>query len=127
LVVSLIPLLVIGSQDKRFTLDMGAGGAVLSRHHFGTQDFGGYFQFALTAGVGVPLYKRVGVGYRFLHYSDGGSTDLRTRGQICTCWSSPTGFEGRVASSLPLKRNDYVEHCPCVFPLRRRGMLAITL
>jgi hypothetical protein len=64
LVVSLIPLLVIGSQDKRFTLDMGAGGAVLSRHHFGTQDFGGYFQFALTAGVGVPLYKRVGVGYR---------------------------------------------------------------
>ncbi len=72
LVVSLIPLLVIGSQDGRFTLDMGAGGAVLSRHHFGTQDFGGYFQFALTAGAGVPLYKRIGVGYRFLHYSDAG-------------------------------------------------------
>lgn len=70
LVVSLIPLVVLGSQDGRFTLDMGAGGALLSRHSFGTQDYGGYFQFALTVGVGVPLYKRLGVGYRFLHYSD---------------------------------------------------------
>jgi hypothetical protein len=72
LVVSLIPLVALGSQDGRFTLDMGAGGALLSRHHFGTQDFGGYFQFALTAGIGVPLFKRLGVGYRFLHYSDSG-------------------------------------------------------
>jgi hypothetical protein len=72
LVVSLIPLVALGSQDGRFTLDMGAGGALLSRHRFGTQDYGGYFQFALTAGVGVPLFKRLGVGYRFLHYSDTG-------------------------------------------------------
>ena len=72
LVVSLIPLIALGSQDGRFTLDMGAGGALLSRHHFGTQDYGGYFQFVLTAGVGVPLFKRLGVGYRFLHYSDAG-------------------------------------------------------
>jgi hypothetical protein len=70
LVVSLIPLVALGSQDGRFTLDMGAGGALLSRHRFGTQDYGGYFQFALTAGVGIPLFKRLGVGYRFLHYSD---------------------------------------------------------
>ena len=70
LVVSLIPLVAFGTQDGRFTLDMGAGGALLSRHRFGTQDYGGYFQFALTAGVGVPIYKRLGVGYRFLHYSD---------------------------------------------------------
>ena len=72
LVVSLIPLVALGSQDGRFTLDMGAGGALLSRHRFGTQDYGGYFQFALTAGVGVPLFKRLGVGYRYLHYSDAG-------------------------------------------------------
>lgn len=72
LVVSLIPIVALGSQDGRFTLDMGAGGALLSRHRFGTQDYGGYFQFALTAGVGVPLFKRLGVGYRFLHYSDAG-------------------------------------------------------
>lgn len=72
LVVSLIPLIALGSQDGRFTLDMGAGGALLSRHRFGMQDFGGNFQFALTAGVGVPLFERLGVGYRFLHYSDAG-------------------------------------------------------
>ncbi|MFA6411251.1 MAG: acyloxyacyl hydrolase [Syntrophales bacterium] len=72
LVISLIPLITIGSQDGRFSLDMGAGGALLSNHRFGTQDYGGYFQFALTAGVGVPLFKRLGVGYRFLHYSDAG-------------------------------------------------------
>ncbi len=72
LALSLIPLVAFGSQDGRFTLDMGAGGALLSRHQFGTQDFGGYFQFALTAGVNVPLFKQLGVGYRYLHYSDGG-------------------------------------------------------
>jgi hypothetical protein len=72
LVVSLIPLVALGSRDGRFTLDMGAGGALLSRRHFGTQDFGGYFQPALTAGLGVPLFKKLGVGYRFLHYSDAG-------------------------------------------------------
>ena len=70
LVVSLIPLVTFGSQDGRFTLDMGAGGALLSRHTFGTQDYGGYFQFALTAGVSIPLFKPLGVGYRYLHYSD---------------------------------------------------------
>jgi hypothetical protein len=80
LVVYLIPLIALGSQDGRFTLDMGAGGALLSRHHFGTQDTGGYFQFALTAGVGVPLFKRLGVGYRFLHYSDAGIYGLQSTG-----------------------------------------------
>ncbi len=72
MVISIIPLAALGSQDGRFTLDMGAGGALLSRRHFGTQDFGGYFQFALTAGAAVPLYKKLGMGYRFLHYSDAG-------------------------------------------------------
>lgn len=80
LVISLIPLVALGSQDGRFTLDMGAGGALLSRHKFGTQDYGGYFQFVLTAGVGVPLYKGLGVGYRFLHYSDAGIYGPHTTG-----------------------------------------------
>lgn len=70
LVASLIPMLAFGSQDGRFSLDMGAGGALLSRDRFGSQDFGGPFQFALTLGAGVPLYQRLGVGYRFVHYSD---------------------------------------------------------
>lgn len=72
LVASFIPLLAFGSQDGKFTLDMGAGGALLSRHRFGTQNFGGHFQFALTAGAGIPLFRRIGIGYRYMHYSDSG-------------------------------------------------------
>lgn len=72
LVLSLIPQVALGSQDGRFTLDAGAGWALLSRYHFRTQDYGGYFQFALTTGISVPLFKSVGIGYRFLHYSDAG-------------------------------------------------------
>jgi hypothetical protein len=80
LVVSLIPLLALGSQDGRFTLDMGAGGALFSRHRFGTQDYGGPFQFALTFGAGVPLNEHLGLGYRFLHYSDAGINGSNTIG-----------------------------------------------
>jgi hypothetical protein len=80
LVVSFIPLVALGSKDGRFTLDLGAGGALFSRQRFGTQDYGGLFQFALTAGVGVPLYKRLGVGYRYLHYSDAGIYGPHTTG-----------------------------------------------
>jgi len=72
LVASLIPVLAIGTQGGRLTLDLGAGLALLSRHRYAQQDFGGPLQSALTLGVSVPLYRRVGVGYRFLHYSDGG-------------------------------------------------------
>lgn len=70
LVFSLIPELTMGSNDGRFTLDMGAGGALFSRYRFGTQDYGGPFQFALTVSISVPVYKKLGIGYRFLHYSD---------------------------------------------------------
>lgn len=72
LVVSLVPLLALGSRDGRYALDMGAGAALFARTTFGTQDFGGFFQFALTAGIGVPLSKGFGAGYRFMHYSDAG-------------------------------------------------------
>jgi hypothetical protein len=80
LAVSLIPVLALGTQDGRFSLELGSGGALLSKHRFGTQDFGGPFQFALTLGASVPLYKRLGVGYRFLHYSDAGINGPHTTG-----------------------------------------------
>lgn len=80
LTVSLIPGFALGSEDGRFALDLGAGGAYLSRHRFGAQDFGGPFQFALTVGAGVPLYQRLGAGYRFLHYSDAGAHGTDTTG-----------------------------------------------
>ncbi len=73
LVVSAIPLLALGSEDGRFTVDIGAGLALISEHRFAQQDFGGPLQGALTLGVTVPLYQRVGVGYRFMHYSDWGA------------------------------------------------------
>ncbi|MDP6968776.1 MAG: acyloxyacyl hydrolase [Gammaproteobacteria bacterium] len=72
LVVSLIPEFTIGSEDGRFTVDLGIGGALFSRSRFGVQDFGGPFQFALTLGASAPLYKQLSLGYRFLHYSDMG-------------------------------------------------------
>jgi hypothetical protein len=72
LVVSGVPVLALGSRDGRFMLDMGAGLALVSEHQFAQQDFGGPLQFALTFGAGMPLYRRIGVGYRFLHYSDAG-------------------------------------------------------
>jgi hypothetical protein len=59
---------------------MGAGGALLSRHRFGTQDYGGPFQFALTLGAGVPLSEHLGLGYRFMHYSDAGINGSNTTG-----------------------------------------------
>jgi hypothetical protein len=70
LVLSLLPTLAFGSEDGRWSFDLGAGVALLSRHTFAQQDFGGYAQFALTAGISVPLASRVGIGYRFMHYSD---------------------------------------------------------
>lgn len=80
LVVSLIPVVALGRADGRFTFDMGAGGALLSAHRFGRQDYGGHFQFALTLGIGVALYERLGAGYRFLHYSDAGIYGGHTTG-----------------------------------------------
>ncbi len=70
LTVSLIPELVLAPDDGWLTLDLGAGAALFSRHRFGSQDYGGPLQFALTVGLSVPLYKKLGLGYRYLHYSD---------------------------------------------------------
>lgn len=80
LVVSFIPELTLGSIDSRYTLDFGIGGALLSRHSFGTQDFGGPFQFALTSGISIPLYQNLKLGYRFMHYSDAGINGPDTTG-----------------------------------------------
>lgn len=79
-VVSAIPVLAFGSQDGRFSLDLGAGLALVSQHRFADQDFGGALQGALTFGVAGPLHRRIGVGYRFQHYSDAGAYGSRTIG-----------------------------------------------
>lgn len=80
LVLSLIPVLAVGTQGGRFTLDLGIGLAALSEHSYAQQDFGGPLQAALTLGAGVGLSERVAVGYRFMHYSDGGAWGKGTTG-----------------------------------------------
>lgn len=80
LVVSVIPELILGSEDGRYSLNFGAGAALFSRYRFGTQDYGGAFQFALTMKAGIPLYKNLGLAYRFLHYSDAGIHGSHTIG-----------------------------------------------
>jgi len=67
---SAIPLLAVATDDARFNLDAGIGLALLSEHRFADQDFGGPLQFALTLGLEAPLFGRVGLSYRFMHYSD---------------------------------------------------------
>lgn len=80
LVVTAIPAFAFGRQDGQLKVDLGLGLALLSRHRFELQDFGGSLQFALTLGVGAPLSRRVEVGYRFMHYSDAGFYAPRTIG-----------------------------------------------
>lgn len=73
LVASAIPVLAFVMRDAQLVVDLGVGLALLSEHRYEQQDYGGPLQFALTLGVGVPVAQRVGLGYRFLHYSDAGA------------------------------------------------------
>ncbi|HAD09101.1 MAG TPA: hypothetical protein DCF62_06445 [Porticoccaceae bacterium] len=69
LAVSAIPVLAL-EWPERFVLDGGIGLAALSRHRYAQQDFGGHLQFALSAGLGVAVYRNIWLGYRYQHYSD---------------------------------------------------------
>ncbi|HEX6690486.1 MAG TPA: acyloxyacyl hydrolase [Burkholderiales bacterium] len=69
-VASAIPALAFTHRKVPVSVDFGAGLALLSQHQFRDQDYGGPVQFALTFGIGGTVYRQVGIGYRFLHYSD---------------------------------------------------------
>lgn len=79
-VSSIAPVVALGTQDDRFTIDAGLGGALLSAHDFGRHNLGGPFQFVATAGVSVAPFGPFGFGYRFQHYSDGTIYGTDTRG-----------------------------------------------
>jgi hypothetical protein len=79
-VASAIPALAFTHRKVPVTIDFGAGLALLNDYRFGDQDYGGPVQFALTAGISVPLYRQLGIGYRFLHYSDAGLYGSHTVG-----------------------------------------------
>ena len=67
---TIVPLLAFGPKDSILALDAGVGAAGVTRHKFGDQDFGGPFEVVLTFGLRVPVYRAVGMGYRFAHMSD---------------------------------------------------------
>jgi hypothetical protein len=67
---TLTPLLILRTQDRRFSVDAGVGGGVISRHEFGDQEWGGPFQLVITWGVRFPLHRAWHVGYRYQHMSD---------------------------------------------------------
>jgi Lipid A 3-O-deacylase (PagL) len=77
---TLVPLIAIGPQNSLFSLDLGVGGALLSRYEFGNQDFGGPFQVVLTFGLRVPVYRGIVIGYRVQHLSDATLYGSKTRG-----------------------------------------------
>jgi lipid A 3-O-deacylase PagL len=79
-VASAVPLAVLGSQDGRYSLDVGVGTALMSEHRYGKQDLGGPFQFVGTLGISAVLFEPIGVGYRFQHYSDGTIYGSESRG-----------------------------------------------
>ena len=64
------PSVTLGRERGRGILDIGAGIALLSNYAFGSQDFGGPFQFMADIGITALLLRHVGVGYRFQHLSD---------------------------------------------------------
>ena len=70
--VTLVPGLALGPRNSLFSVDIVVGAALLSRNEFGRQDMGGPFHIVFTTGVRIPIYKAIGVGYRFHHMSDAG-------------------------------------------------------
>jgi len=70
-VFTLVPLdVAFGRTDGLIMIDIGGGGALLTRYKFGVQDFGGPFQFVWTFGITSRFAGPFGVGYHFQHYSD---------------------------------------------------------
>lgn len=79
-IATLVPVVAFGMKDERFSIDMGGGGALLSNHKFGVQNFGGPFQFVWTFGLNFRPYGPVGLGYHFQHYSDATIYGSQSRG-----------------------------------------------
>ena len=80
-VFTIVPVdVAFGRKDGLVTIDMGAGGALLTRHTFGPQDFGGLFQFVWTFGLTSRFAGPFGAGYHFQHYSDATIYGSHSRG-----------------------------------------------
>jgi hypothetical protein len=67
---TLVPGIAFGRRDSLFSVDVGVGTSLMSRHRFGIQNMGGPFHVVFSAGIRIPVYEGIGVGYRFHHMSD---------------------------------------------------------
>lgn len=67
---TVVPAVAFGRQDEKLTLTIGGGGALLSDHKWGRQNFGGAFQYIAAVGVSSRIFGPVGIGYWLQHYSD---------------------------------------------------------
>jgi lipid A 3-O-deacylase PagL len=65
-----VPTVAFGRKDERISIHMEGGGALLSDHKFGAQNFGGSFQFVWSFGLNVGLLGPLGAGYHVQHYFD---------------------------------------------------------
>lgn len=70
-VATFVPTIAIGDTGNVFAFEAGAGMALFSKWEYGdVEDFGGPQQWILDVGFNFRVYKHLGLGYRFQHWSD---------------------------------------------------------
>ena len=69
-IATMVPGVVLGKKDGWLSLEVGAGVALLSIHHFDHQEMGGSFQVVGDIALRAKVYRGLGVGYWFHHLSD---------------------------------------------------------
>jgi hypothetical protein len=69
---SLGPAAVFGKRGFPLSLEGGISPTLLSRHRYGSVDFGGELQFTSYLGVDLDVWRHVRLGYRFQHMSNAG-------------------------------------------------------
>ena len=67
---TLTPGICFTSSNRRFSLELSGGVAIVPDYRIGEEDFGGPVQFTFDFGIGLRLFKHWGLGYRIQHYSD---------------------------------------------------------
>ena len=71
-VLTLGPSLLLQREDFPLSFEAGSSPTLLSDDDFVTKDFGDLFQFTSHVGFNLDLTRRVRLGYRFQHMSNGG-------------------------------------------------------
>ncbi len=66
------PSAILSWKDFPLTLDVGSSPTLISRHRFGTRDFGIPFQFTTHVGLNWDVTHHFSVGYRYAHMSNAG-------------------------------------------------------